>query len=67
MAKERIKNFLKDVFSINENKATKAEIKESIVAGAKLKGTNMCILILAIIIACVGLDLDSLEMLIGAM
>ena len=24
MAKERIKNFLKDVFSINENKATKA-------------------------------------------
>lgn len=67
MSKEKIKGFFKDIFSINENKATKTEIKESITAGAKLKGTNMCILILAIIISCVGLNMNSAEMIIGAM
>lgn len=67
MSKESVKNFFKDVFSINENKATKAEIKEYIISGSKLKGTNMCILILAIIIACVGLNMNSVEMIIGAM
>lgn len=65
--KVRIKNFFKDVFSMNENKLTKAEIKENIISGAKLKGTNMWILMLAIIIACVGLNMGSIEIVIGAM
>lgn len=63
----RIRKFFKDVFSMNENKLTKAEIKENIVYGAKLKGTNMWILMLAIIIACIGLNLGSNELVIGAM
>ena len=67
MNKERIINFFKDVFSINENKATKQEIREGIVSGAKLKGTNMCILICAIIISCVGLNMNSETIIIGAM
>lgn len=67
MNKERFINFFKDVFSINENKATKQEIKEEIVSASKLKGTNMSILIFAIIISCIGLNLNSESMVIGAM
>lgn len=65
--KERIKNFFKDVFSISENKASNGDIKASIVYGAKLKGSNMCILICAIIIASIGLNMNSVAVIIGAM
>lgn len=65
--KERIKNFFKDVFSISENKASNGDIKASIVSGAKLKGSNMCILICAIIIASIGLNMNSVAVIIGAM
>lgn len=65
--KERIKNFFSDVFSISENKASNGDIKASIVSGAKLKGTNMCILICAIIIASIGLNMNSVAVIIGAM
>lgn len=65
--KERIKNFFRDVFSISENKASNGDIKASVVSGAKLKGTNMCILICAIIIASIGLNMNSVAVIIGAM
>lgn len=64
---ERIKNFFKDVFSISENKASNGDIKASIVSGSKLKGSNMCILICAIIIASIGLNMNSVAVIIGAM
>lgn len=66
-AKEKISNFFQDIFSIEENRVANAEIKANIKSGAKLKGANMCILILAIIIACVGLNMNSSEIIIGAM
>ena len=62
-----VKNFFKDVFSINDAKATKDEIKERIVQNSKLKGPNMCGLIFAIILASIGLNIDSLTVAIGAM
>lgn len=65
--KERIKNFFKDVFTISENKASNGDIKASIVSGSKLKGSNMCILICAIIIASIGLNMNSVAVIIGAM
>ena len=65
--KKRIKNFFRDVFSISENKASNGDIKTSVVSGAKLKGTNMCILICAIIIASIGLNMNSVAVIIGAM
>lgn len=65
--KERIIKFFKEAFSIEDNRASKEEIKNTFVAGAKLKGPNMCILVLAIIIACVGLNMNSTAVVIGAM
>ena len=65
--KENLKEFFKDVFSIEENRATKADVKANIISATKLKGTNMCLLILAIMISCVGLNMDSSTVLIGAM
>lgn len=62
-----VKNFFKDVFSINDAKATKDEIKERIIQNSKLKGPNMCGLIFAIILASIGLNIDSLTVAIGAM
>lgn len=66
-AKEKIHNFFQDVFSIEENRASNTDIKTSIRSGAKLKGANMCILIVSIIIASVGLNMNSSEIIIGAM
>lgn len=65
--KEKFKNFFKDVFSIDDQRASDTEIRATMVSGAKLKGPNMCILVLAIIIACVGLNMNSTAVVIGAM
>ena len=35
------------------------EIHNTIISGAKLQGTNMCILMLAILIASIGLNMNS--------
>ena len=64
---EKIKNFFKDVFSIESDRASNSEIKHTILSGAQLKGSNMCILMLAIIIASIGLNMNSTAIVIGAM
>ncbi len=43
------------------------EIHNTIISGAKLQGTNMCILMLAILIASIGLNMNSTAVIIGAM
>ncbi len=65
--REKIKLFFEDVFSINDARATKEEIKERIIANSKLKGPNMCGLVFAIILASIGLNIDSITVAIGAM
>jgi len=64
---EKIKSFFKDVFSIESDRASNAEIKNTILSGARLKGANMCILVLAIMIASIGLNMNSTAIVIGAM
>ena len=64
---ENVKSFFSDVFSIKDARATKEEIKERIVANSKLKGPNMCGLVFAIILASIGLNIDSITVAIGAM
>lgn len=54
-------------FNLSADQASFEEIDERIEAGVELRGTNMCILILAIFIASVGLNMNSTAVIIGAM
>lgn len=54
-------------FNLNVDQAGYEEISERIESGVELRGTNMCILILAIFIASVGLNMNSTAVIIGAM
>ena len=58
---------LHSFFSIRDDVASHEKIKERIVSGGKVTGTNASILIFAILIACVGLITDSIPVVIGAM
>ena len=55
------------VFSIREDVASHEQIKETMVNGGELTGTNMCVLVLAILIASIGLNMNSTAVIIGAM
>lgn len=64
---EKLKTVLRNMFSLEADKATHEEIRERLLSGGKLTGTNMCVLICAMIIASVGLNLSSTAVIIGAM
>ncbi len=58
---------LKKAFSLEEDSATHEEIRRRIISGGQVTGTNMCVLICAILIASVGLNVGSTAVIIGAM
>lgn len=64
---ERLRFLIKDTFNLNTDSASMEEIKERIYSGGQVKGTNMCILILAMFIASIGLNMNSTAVIIGAM
>ncbi len=57
----------KRAFDIKADTATHEEIKNRIISGGQVTGTNMCVLICAILIASVGLNTKSTAVIIGAM
>ena len=59
--------FLKRTFNIREGRAPYAVIRKRFVNGARLDGTHLCILIVAMLIACIGLDTNSDIAIVGAM
>ena len=59
--------FLKRAFNIREGRAPYRVIRRRFVSGARLTGTHLCILIVAMLIACIGLDIDSDIAIVGAM
>lgn len=59
--------FLRRTFNIREGRAPYHVIRKRFVNGARLTGTHLCILIVAMIIACIGLDTDSDIAIVGAM
>lgn len=63
----KCKKFLSDMFNINLDKASYSEIEKNVYNSTVLKGSNMCILILAILIASIGLNMNSTAVVIGAM
>ena len=64
---DRTVRFLKRAFNIREGRATYRVIHRRFVSGARLTGSHLCILIVAMLIACIGLDIDSDIAIVGAM
>ena len=62
-----IRIFIKERFSLHEDKADEREIIESICKNVEFKGTNLWVLIFAIFIASIGLNVNSAAVVIGAM
>ncbi len=58
---------IKELFNLNTDKASNQEIIDDIKKDAVFKGTNLWILIFAIIICSVGLDINSTAVIIGGM
>ncbi|MCI5561080.1 MAG: DUF389 domain-containing protein [Phocaeicola sp.] len=62
-----LKDFFRDYFDLQNNKEDESDIIESIRAGIEIKGTNLWVLIFAILIASLGLNTNSTAVIIGAM
>lgn len=65
--RESISTVLKKMFSITEDAASNEEIRDRILSGGKITGTNMVVMVCAILIASVGLNTGSVAVIIGAM
>ena len=63
----QLRKILNDTFNLNTDCASQEEIAERIRSGGQLRGTNMCIMILAMFIASIGLNMNSTAVIIGAM
>ena len=63
----RFSAFFLNYFSFNGQLIAQAEAEQSIREGVSFKGTNIVILILAILIASLGLNTNSNAVIIGAM
>ncbi len=65
--KETVTEKIKKTFSLSEDSASHEEIRSRLLDGGKVTGTNMCVLVCAMIIASVGLNMSSTAVIIGAM
>ena len=65
--KESVKDEIKRIFSLSEDSASNEEIRSRLLGGGKITGTNMCVLVCAMVIASVGLNVSSTAVIIGAM
>lgn len=64
---EKLSRSFRRIFSITEDRASNDEIRDRLVSGGKVTGTNMSIMVCAILIASAGLRTDSVAVIIGAM
>lgn len=62
-----LQNSMHKAFSLHGDTADYKEIEDRIISGAEVKGTNLSVLILAALIACIGLNMNSTAVIIGAM
>ena len=63
--KETFKEKFKKTFSLSEDSASNDEIRTRLLDGGRVTGTNMCVLVCAMIIASVGLNMSSTAVIIG--
>lgn len=64
---ETIIEKIKKAFSLSEDSASNDEIRTRLLDGGQVTGTNMCVLVCAMVIASVGLNMSSTAVIIGAM
>ncbi len=64
---EKVKTTIQRIFSIQADSADSNEIRERLLSGGQVTGTNMVVLVCAILIASVGLNTGSTAVIIGAM
>ena len=64
---ETIKEKIRKAFSLSEDSAPHEEIHSRLFDGGQVTGTNMCVLVCAMVIASVGLNMSSTAVIIGAM
>ena len=64
---ESIKEHLRKAFSLKEDSAPHEEIRSRLLDGGVITGTNLCVLVCAMVIASVGLNMSSTAVIIGAM
>ena len=64
---ETLKEKIRKAFSLSEDSASNDEIRARLLDGGKVTGTNMCVLVCAMVIASVGLNMSSTAVIIGAM
>lgn len=64
---KNLKTMIREAFSVKEDTASHQEIKQRLMDGGKVTGTNLCMMTCANIIACVGLNVGSMTTCIGAM
>lgn len=55
------------LFNVRAGRASFQTIRKRIVSGARIDGTHLVILVVAMLIACVGLNIDSTEAIVGSM
>lgn len=67
MAKDDLLSALRRLGNVRDGRASHQTIRRRILAGARIDGTHLCILIVAMLIASVGLNVDSTEAVVGAM
>jgi len=65
--KETLMEKLRRTFSLSEDSASHDEIRTRLLDGGLVTGTNMCVLVCAMVIASVGLNVSSTAVIIGAM
>lgn len=63
----KMKKVVRDAFSLTRDMATFEEINDRFVSGGVVTGTNLSILLLAALIASIGLNMNSTAVIIGAM
>ena len=64
---KNVRAFLVQRFSLRADRASDADIDDSIRAGVVMEGTNLWLLVLAMLIASIGLNVNSTAVVIGAM
>lgn len=62
-----LREFMRDRFSLEEDKAQRDEVVAAISKGVEFRGVNLWVLIFATMIASLGLNLNSTAVIIGAM
>ena len=65
--KDSFKEIVRRTFSLHEDVASHDEIRDRLLAGGRITGTNMLVMLCAIMIASIGLNTGSTAVIIGAM